>query len=72
MAVFGSIGLPIDFWSYREVLLDQDTAIAWCKQNGLLATRQTYPKSNYVMQQEAVNTINRWVQVSEHEVSAKE
>ena len=33
MAVFDPIGLPIEFWSYkrllREVLLDQDTTIAW-------------------------------------------
>ena len=68
MAVFSPIGLPIEFWSYkrllREVLLDQDTTIAWCKRNGLLATRQTCPKSNHVMQQEAVNTTDGYRLVS--------
>ena len=43
-ANFGPFGLPQEYWSYkrllREVLVDQDTIIEWCKSNGLLAQSQ--------------------------------
>ena len=49
----GPLGLPVEYWSYkrliREVLVDQDTIINWCKRNGLLARSQICTRCNKSM-----------------------
>ena len=43
--IYGPVGMGLTPWSYdrliREVLLNQDTTIQWCKDVGLLALRMT-------------------------------
>eukprot|EP00731_Ephydatia_muelleri_P001467 Em0001g1467a len=42
--MYGPFGLGLEYWTYkrllREVLVDIDTTIQWCKRNGLLARSQ--------------------------------
>ena len=49
----GPLGLPTEYWSYkrliREVLVDQQTIINWCKRYGLLARSQTCARCNQSM-----------------------
>ena len=52
----GPLGLPVEYWSYkrliREVLVDQNTIITWCKQYGLLARSQICTRCNKSMLRE--------------------
>ena len=49
----GPLGLPVEYWSYkrliREVLVDQDTIINWCRRCGLLARSQICTRCNKTM-----------------------
>ena len=50
---------PIEFWNYkrlfREVLVDRETTITWCKRYGLLATHMNCPQCGTSMHWESVN-----------------
>ncbi len=50
MAVQGPLWISQEHWTYkrfiREVLVDQDNIISWCKQIGILARRQECTRCN--------------------------
>ena len=59
MARVRPTALPIEFWNYkrlfREVLVDRETTITWCKRYGLLATHMNCPQCGTSMHWESVN-----------------